>query len=142
VEESRVRDNTHRSVHARFPVLDGGMVPTLHTFIHDLEIRSFYYSMIRTYALDSMGTGNPRKRTVQRKLAKDNRKKDSQATNTTYFYSFQINYFPRPGIYYGIYGREAARLGRDLGEKRARSGRELSQILTKELLILGIWECL
>ena len=87
MEESRV-DNTHRSVHARFPVLDGGMVPTLHTFIHVLEIRSFYYSMLRTYALDSMGTGNPRKRTVQRKLAKDNRKKDSQATNTTYFNSF------------------------------------------------------
>ena len=28
-----------------------------------------------------------------------------------------------------------------LGETRARRGRELSQILTEELFILGIWEC-
>ncbi len=30
---------------------------------------------------------------------------------------------------------------RDAGETWARRGRELSQILTEELFILGIWEC-
>ena len=34
-----------------------------------------------------------------------------------------------------------ARCERDAGETRARRGRELSQISTLELFILGIWAC-